>query len=250
MSDWWTEITPPSPDNMMRIGSYREFDAFVRNGRSIADRVAAHIKEFAPASGPLTVLDFGAGVGRVALPMWFDYKMLTHVCDVDASAMEYLAKTFDEVDVKTTNFKPPLPYDDNTFDVVYSISIWTHLHADDQIAWLKEMRRIIKPGGYLMATTSSYKAIDHRKNGMKIPTWQDVTYDDLRREGILYRESPTLYLEAHSKKYFPGITDSYGQTSNDPAYIINHWSEIFEIKRHYINDIGGIQDMNILKNPK
>lgn len=131
---------------------------------------------------------------------------------------------------------------------MYSISIWTHLNELDQLSWLKEMRRILKPSGFLLISTSSYKAIEHRKHSMKIPAWQDVDPEQLREAGIIYRESATL--RSHADKYFPGVTDSYGQTSNDPAYIINAWSQYFICKGHHINVVGGIQDMNILLNSK
>jgi ubiquinone/menaquinone biosynthesis C-methylase UbiE len=246
-STWWSTIEQPPAENMARVSGAKEFERFVADGRSIAKRVAAHIKTFAGHVSDPKILDFGCGCGRVALPMYFDHGALTHACDIDASATAYLGRVL-PIDVRTTPFKPPLPYDDNTFDVVYSISIWTHLVEADQLAWLAEMRRIIKPGGYLMPTTSSYKAIEHRKINMKIPAWQDVEPEHLREAGILYRESATL--RSHADKYFPGVTDSYGQTSNDPAYLINKWSDYFVLKRHLINDIGGVQDMNILLNDK
>jgi SAM-dependent methyltransferase len=245
--EWWGKIDPPPTENMARVVG-KDYEVFVRSGRSLAAKIKGHVDHWAGTGRDLTVLDFGCGCGRIALPMFFEQGMLTHACDIDASATAYLAGQLPSVDVRATPFKPPLPYDDNTFDVVYSVSIWTHLTAADQIEWLKEMRRIIKPGGYLMATTSSYKAIEHRRDNMKIATWQGVDANDLRKEGIMYRESPTLHTEAD--KWFPGVTDSYGQTSNDPAYIINKWSDYFVLKRHLINDIANIQDMNIMLNAK
>jgi ubiquinone/menaquinone biosynthesis C-methylase UbiE len=247
-ANWWLLVEQPDAQNMLRIGSYKDFATFVSAGRDIARRINGHISTFAGEGRGLKILDFGCGVGRVALPMFFEYGRLSHACDIDDSATAYLRRALPDVDVRTTDFKPPLPFAESMFDVVYSISIWTHLNEADQLAWLAEMRRIIKPGGFLMATTSSYKAIAHRKINMKISTWQDVNPEDLRELGIMYRESPPL--ETHAAKYFPGVTDSYGQTSNDPAYIINKWSDYFVLKRHLINDIGNIQDMNIMLNNK
>jgi 2-polyprenyl-3-methyl-5-hydroxy-6-metoxy-1,4-benzoquinol methylase len=244
---WWTQIDPPPLANLARV-SGNDYQVFVRMGRTVARRIAAHIDEWLGTDRDLTILDFGCGCGRIAMPMFFEHGKITHACDIDDSATTYLASQLPSVDVRTTPFKPPLPFGDSTFDVVYSISIWTHLREEDQLAWLAEMRRIIKPGGYLMATTSSYKAIEHRKFNMKIPAWQDVEPEQLREAGIMYRESATL--QSHAEKWFPGVTDSYGQTSNDPAYIMNRWSDYFILKRHLINDIGGVQDMNIMLNGK
>ena len=46
---------------------------------------------------------------------------------------------------------PPLPFDDGFFDLIWAISVWTHL-TDNALSWLAEMHRILKPGGLLIAT--------------------------------------------------------------------------------------------------
>lgn len=243
--NWEKTIAPPPVANVRRTSGTDEFSKFVHDGRLIAKRVSTHIREYVGEAG-LSILDFGCGAGRVALPMYFEHGLVTHACDIDESATSYVSSVL-PIDVRVTPFKPPLPYDDDTFDVVYSISIWTHLTIEDQISWLKEMRRIIKPGGYLMPSTSSYAAIKHRQK-LKVATWMDVDPLDLRDAGYMYKESMTL--KTHADIWFPGVTDSYGQTSNDTAHIINCWSDIFIIRRHFVSEIGGVQDMNILQNPK
>lgn len=77
----------------------------------------------------------------------------------------------------------------------------------------------------------------------------DVTVNDLREQGIIYKEAETLHSPVHAEKWYPGITSSYGQTSNDPAWIINNWGKVFDIKGHYINEIDNVQDLNILRRP-
>jgi ubiquinone/menaquinone biosynthesis C-methylase UbiE len=247
MKPWHETIPAPPHDNLVRVGNARDFTQFLAAGNKIATQLVKQISEFCKTKQPVT-LDFGCGCGRVAIPMYYEHGLLTHACDIDESAISYLRKVLPQVDTLTSSFEPSLPYKDNTFDVVYSISIWTHLNEEYQLAWLREMQRILKPGGIFLPTTSSYKAIEHRKNTMKIPAWQDIAPDTLRASGILYRESATLH--THAEKYFPGVTDSYGQTSNDPAYLINHWSDLFVIRRHLINEVGNIQDLNVLINSK
>jgi len=43
--------------------------------------------------------------------------------------------------------EPPLGYSDNKFDFIYALSVFTHLPRHLQIPWLKEIRRILRPGG-------------------------------------------------------------------------------------------------------
>jgi SAM-dependent methyltransferase len=46
---------------------------------------------------------------------------------------------------------PPLPFADNSLDLIYSMSVFTHL-ADTWSAWLLELHRVLKPGGVLLVT--------------------------------------------------------------------------------------------------
>jgi len=39
------------------------------------------------------------------------------------------------------------------FDFIYAFSVFTHLSESGQVAWLAELSRILRPGGYLLMTT-------------------------------------------------------------------------------------------------
>src|SRR5262249_50601987 len=44
----------------------------------------------------------------------------------------------------------PLDYDMESFDVIYALSVFTHLPQRLQAHWMSEMRRVLKPGGVLV----------------------------------------------------------------------------------------------------
>jgi SAM-dependent methyltransferase len=48
---------------------------------------------------------------------------------------------------------PPLPYPDSSFDLVYALSVITHLPEDLQHAWVGECFRVLKHEGYLLFST-------------------------------------------------------------------------------------------------
>lgn len=101
------------------------------------------------------ILEFGCSAGR----------MLRHL-EVEASANEvwgvdvhsaaihwaqaHLSPPF-HFFVNTT--APHLPFESNTFGLIYAGSVWTHIGELDD-AWLLEMRRILRPGGRLYITIS------------------------------------------------------------------------------------------------
>ena len=47
---------------------------------------------------------------------------------------------------------PPLPYVDNSFDIIYGISIFTHLPEDLHYKWFNELVRITKINGIIFLT--------------------------------------------------------------------------------------------------
>jgi SAM-dependent methyltransferase len=50
---------------------------------------------------------------------------------------------------------PPLSFADEQFDLVYALSVFTHLTEPLQHEWMSELRRVIKPGGLVVFTTRS-----------------------------------------------------------------------------------------------
>ena len=48
---------------------------------------------------------------------------------------------------------PPLDYEDSSFDLIYAISVFTHLTEELGLAWAQELARVLRPGGYALLTT-------------------------------------------------------------------------------------------------
>jgi len=56
-------------------------------------------------------------------------------------------------DVRLNRLSPPLDFGSAEFDLVYAFSVFTHLTPDLQLEWIKELARILKPGGYVVLST-------------------------------------------------------------------------------------------------
>jgi ubiquinone/menaquinone biosynthesis C-methylase UbiE len=50
--------------------------------------------------------------------------------------------------------QPKLPFSDKSVDLLYGISVMTHLTEYNQHRWLREIRRVIKPGGCVILTSN------------------------------------------------------------------------------------------------
>lgn len=84
-----------------------------------------------------SVLEVGAGSGTLQ-DIVEDYTGL----DIAGSAARYFHKPF--VQGSATD----LPFEDNTFDVIWTV--WTLEHVPNPERALQEMRRVVKPSGYLL----------------------------------------------------------------------------------------------------
>jgi SAM-dependent methyltransferase len=90
---------------------------------------------------PPRILDVGCGTGANLL-MLSKYGQAEGV-DVSEDALEFCrARGLDKVQVGAAE---ELPYEDGTFDLVTAFDVVEHL--DDDLAGLKEMRRVLRPGG-------------------------------------------------------------------------------------------------------
>ena len=109
---------------------------------------------------------------------------------------------------------PPLPYEACSFDLVFGISIFTHLSEHYQTAWIPELHRILKPGGLLLLSFHAkhvWQPLDEsgviqqgelvfrssRKLKGILPDWyQTVFQNSARVVGMLSRYFPNVnYLE-------------------------------------------------------
>ncbi len=99
------------------------------------------------------VLDFGCGVGRTLRHFLAEAEVAElHGCDIDGPSIAWLQEHLSPpLHVLRNEESPPLPYEAETFDLIWAISVFTHL-TELWSAWLLELHRILAPGGLLIAT--------------------------------------------------------------------------------------------------
>jgi SAM-dependent methyltransferase len=101
-----------------------------------------------------SVLDWGCGCGRV-LRQWRQVAdVQVYGSDYNPELIAWCRTAFAFARLSTNGLSPPLPFPDDTFDLLYGISVFTHLDEPLQRPWIEELRRVVKPGGHILITVS------------------------------------------------------------------------------------------------
>jgi SAM-dependent methyltransferase len=175
---------PPLPQRrlMVRVAGTADADWFLRSGRAAYDAIAAAV----PLEEIRAVLDFGCGCGRVTR-YWDGFPGEIAGCDLNADAVEWCRANLPFARFDQNGLEPPLLYEKESFDLVYALSVFTHLTAELQLVWRDELRRVLRPGGFLLATTHGRSYLprleaDERKSferGELVVRWGDVAGTNL-----------------------------------------------------------------------
>ena len=237
---------PPLPPMRLRarVGS-RSARVFLSAGRRCADalRHAARTHLGAEVASFARVLDFGCGCGRTL--RHFAPKAIEG-CDVDAEAIAWMQRNVGTTQFAANRFEPPLPWPDETFDLVYSVSIFTHLDEKTQLAWLAELARVLKPRGCALLTVQSEHALSMFLTDAIYSTASMKSR--LGGRGSIEANGGFLFepYEVDKDKHFPGVTE-YGLAFHSRAYIDRMWSRHFDVLGTEIGSVDGLQDVVALR---
>lgn len=223
------------PHLRFRVAGGYEIDHFLTNGKLCADDLDAALKPLGRAVYSFEhVLDFGCGCGRML--RWFrDAPSSCHLygTDIDADAIEWDRKALRFARFSQNTPLPPLPYEDGTFDLIYSHSVFTHIDEEYQFKWLDELRRVAKPGGILLL--SVHGCFVREQKGFN-PEMTAV----LKEKGILFLQ----IADPRWKAVFP---DFYQKTFHTKEYVLATWSKYFEVLDCIEQGIGNYQDLIVLR---
>lgn len=175
---------PPLPPRrlMVRVAGTGDADWFLRGGRAGYDSIVAHV----PPTELESVLDFGCGCGRVTR-WWSDFPGKVAGSDMSGPAVDWCRANLPFGRFEQNALAPPLVFDDESFDLVYALSVFTHLTGDLQLAWRDEVRRVLRPGGLLLLTTHGRSYVPRLgeaerasfERGELVVRWADVAGTNL-----------------------------------------------------------------------
>ena len=152
------------------------------------------------------ILDFGCGVGG-SLPhlrKWFPATDLVGA-DISRKSLDVAQRRYPDL-ARFVHFGggEPLPFDDGTVDVSFSACVFHHIPHDEHDRILRDLLRVIKPGGWLFI-------FEHNPlNPLTVRTVKACPFDDnavLMRSGVLKQRierAGFVDAEARYRIFFPG----------------------------------------------
>lgn len=139
------------PDYLMYESFKLDYASYYFGGKKTAEWVQNLTKEWLPV-GNWVVLDWGCGPGRV-IRHWPEHQFTCFGSDVNEKSLDWCKLNFPAIRFLNQQVLPPLDIAAQTFDLIYGISILTHLSLSAHFLWIEELKRILKPGGLLVLTT-------------------------------------------------------------------------------------------------
>ena len=130
----------------------RSYANFLATGRGLHDTILELLPDDWSFEGK-RVLDFGCGAGRT-LREFLAVAETAEIwgCDIHAESIEWLqANLCPPFHCFRNQATPPLAIADGYFDLVWAMSVFTHI-ADGWADWVLEMQRVLAPGGLFIAT--------------------------------------------------------------------------------------------------
>lgn len=170
---------PLPPGHLIRVTSgclnqalnnpLRLYDSYLARGaegaaciRSALSRFEMEIEQFE------AILDFGCGCGRM-IRQWHSLPAgRLHGCDYNPLLVRWCSDNLPIAEFRQSEFDPPLPYEDEQFDFLYAISIFTHLDVGQQVPWMRELTRVMKPGGVLLVTVGGSSRAERQLDGAEL----------------------------------------------------------------------------------
>ena len=212
-----------------------------------------------PITDYRSILDFGCGCGRLAR-MFKGHPNRIVGCDIDERHVNWVAGNLDYMTACLTSINPQLPFDDDEFDAIFSISIFSHLTEKSQDDFLAELSRITSSEGYLFLTVHGSRAMERAKSEKMIwdMIWVDkqlfdkacAEFERNRHAFILQGHLTTVGVDKSLKRTVKAVIEEpyqYGITFIPEQYIFTHWAKWFhvvEIRRGAIHDF---QDIVVLR---
>ena len=215
-----------------RVHGNDDLYGFLNTGRRCSEDVLSAVEKSGRRFASFrSVLDFGCGCGLTLV--WFadhSRSLELHGTDIDTEGISWCQSHYTFGSFLVNDALPPLTYPDKKFDLIYAISVFTHINEEQQFCWLTEFKRLLADDGILLITLHG----EH--------VWSELPpllNAKLKQSGILF-VSDGIW-----KGIFP---DWYQTTYHTKEYVRDKYSRYFTVVKYIPRGMNRHQDVVVLQN--
>ena len=219
-------VQPKVPGASLRskVARSSSREDFVRVGLELANSVLGAASSAGLDLRSAKILDFGCGCGRVARHVIEAVPSATLFgVDVDSGAVRWCSKNL-KGNFSVVSSATPTFFRSESFDLIYAVSVFTHLDEDSQDRWLAEIRRLLKPEGIFIASTH------HPVLTFERPDLSETQHKVLAN-GFLFAPG--------------GGPPNEDSAFHSPEYLNRHWSGWFRLAAYNQHGLAGYQDLSV-----
>lgn len=146
------------PPDFLAFEAYNSTSAehYQRFGVGIASSIGESINAYVEEQQGLRIMEWGCGPARVIRHISSTLRSRNSTLigtDYNQETIAWCQSSIPDIEFITNEAMPPVACADASLDAIYAISVFTHLSEDAQRAWMKEILRLLKPGGIFIFTT-------------------------------------------------------------------------------------------------
>ena len=228
----------PDSDRMFRVMGATDTTQFLLGGFTDFNKFKLLLG--AIGAGDLNhrrrVLDWGVGCGRVA--RYFAAVPGIEFCgvDIDGDNVDWCSRNLPGR-YRKVPLRPPTPLDAESFDLIYGISVLTHLQERAQRAWLAELHRLAAPGAIVLLSFHGTTVANYA--GLPLPAL-DTYLATVARDGFVVTSVNDQI------RNFIDEPDYYVNVAHSDDYVRRVWGEYFDI----VDTVPGItatHDLAVLR---
>ena len=149
------QFIPPPLELAFDAYGHVDWNYYYVSGQKDAIIFGNLITEYAP-SRTLNILDWGCGPARLLIHLpkiLHSHKLNIYGTDYNPRTIKWCKEHLKNIHFAQNLLSPPLEFQSNKFEVIYSLSVLTHLSKQSHFDWINELNRLLKPSGILILTT-------------------------------------------------------------------------------------------------
>jgi SAM-dependent methyltransferase len=229
----------PPPKLRWRVSANLDRTGYLEAGKEIAQNIRDCCEIAGREFDSYTdILDFGSGSGRIIQNFRGQSPLCTlYATDIDPELVGWGKANLPGIQWSVNEHQPPLPFGNDSFDLIYGSSVFTHLPEDLQHTWLRELHRVARPGATIILSVHGEYAMS-KQPGMLL---DDSSRDEVRQRGFMFFKWTSGIFKRD------GFPDFYQTAFHTKEYIYNEWSNYFDVLDYIERGFHGFQDAVIMR---